>query len=466
MPRTLLAMAMAIAATSAMAQPNTGWVLDELELTCGFAFKGYLVEENSLGATFRIVSAPPGRPTVTLTSFFSKAEIKKLTKLADAERKILKDRLAEFDAADRTARERLDGMTFEPAPWLGQKNRAKLYASDRFELLSAAPDDLTKRAVLRLEQVYTAYARIMPPRHPASATRIELAGTLDDYAEALKSSSLKVLNSAVYLPDENRIVCGSDLKRLGDELTKSRIHHEQQLVEADRAEKELRELYKGAKGDQKLELERFLAAIKMGRAKIASAERENSREFDRSTRSLFAVLYHEAFHSYVASSVYPPRTADDIKAGKGTGELPRWMHEGLAQLFEDPVFEAGELRVGHADPARLKAVRAFLAKPGEAGLLPLAELLRSGKDQFVLAHVNQKEMTDRAYLTSWALAYALTFDRRIVGSASLDEYVSAVNTGIAPVEAFEKLVGQDFIDFEKDWHAYLLRLQPDGTLKK
>jgi hypothetical protein len=40
-----------------------------------------------------------------------------------------------------------------------------------------------------------------------------------------------------------------------------------------------------------------------------------------------------------------------------------------------------------------------------------------------------------------------------------------VNSGGDPRQAFAALVGNDLATFEKDWHAYLLRLQPDGTLK-
>jgi hypothetical protein len=41
-----------------------------------------------------------------------------------------------------------------------------------------------------------------------------------------------------------------------------------------------------------------------------------------------------------------------------------------------------------------------------------------------------------------------------------------VNTGTDPVKAFETLAGQDLPAFEKGWHDFLRRLQPDGTAKK
>ena len=37
--------------------------------------------------------------------------------------------------------------------------------------------------------------------------------------------------------------------------------------------------------------------------------------------------------------------------------MPRWLNEGLAQIFETAIIEAGELRVGHADAERLARVK-------------------------------------------------------------------------------------------------------------
>jgi hypothetical protein len=104
-------------------------------------------------------------------------------------------------------------------------------------------------------------------------------------------------------------------------------------------------------------------------------------------------------------------------------------------------------------------------KNGQA-LVPLADLLTTGKDAFLASHADQKAAADRAYLTSWALAYHLTFDRRVIGTAAFKTYLVAVNSGGDPRQAFAKLVGQDLAAFEKDWHSYLTRLNLDGTVAR
>jgi hypothetical protein len=445
-PSILVLLLVARAPAQAPLGVGAAWPTDEVTLVNGAKFQGLIVEETVFGLTFQTVKRPPGRPTLTFTTFFAKKEIDKVKKLSDADRATLRARLADLDSNGTGERLRMDGLDLASVEWLGQKNGAKRYEADQFVLLSAAPEEVTRRAAVRLEQIYTAFARFMPPRFDAARpTSFELAGDLDQYKRLLKASAGQVLNAAVYFPSENRILCGTDLRRLGDELHRTRLHHLQQLAATDKYEKEIRELYKGSKPD----LDRFLAVAKRERDKVAAADRENERTFDGATRRLFAILYHEAFHSYAMTYVYPARSAADVKAGKGTGELPRFLNEGLAQLFENPVIEAGELRVGHADADRLKRVQDWLAGKNPPGPVPLSDLLKAGKETFLAAHANQQATADRTYLTCWALAFHLMFERRLIGTA-----------------AFDALVGQELPVYEKDWHDYLKKLAPDGGVRK
>jgi len=98
--------------------------------------------------------------------------------------------------------------------------------------------------------------------------------------------------------------------------------------------------------------------------------------------------------------------------------------------------------------------------------VPLADLLKAGKETFLAAHANQRASADRTYLTCWGLAFYLMFDRRAVGTIAFDDYLKAINTGADPAKAFAELVGQDLPAFEKDWHDYLRKLMPDGSLRK
>jgi hypothetical protein len=85
---------------------------------------------------------------------------------------------------------------------------------------------------------------------------------------------------------------------------------------------------------------------------------------------------------------------------------------------------------------------------------------------FIVKHRDDRVASDKCYLASWALASYLTFNRHLLGSANLDVFVRSVNRNENVEEAFAKLAGQKLPDFEKDFHAWLLKLQPDGSLQQ
>jgi hypothetical protein len=438
------------------------WSFDELTLANGNKVQGLILAETPSGVRFLWVSHLPGRPTVTLTTFFTKDEIAATKRLPNADRAMLKDRLAELDSRGEGERKRMTSLELVVVDWPGKPDGGKRYRSDYFTLDSTGSQEFTRRSAVRLEQIYTAFARFLPPIvKEARPTQIMLATTKDEYKELLGPLGERLLlNPAVFDPANNRILFGSDLKELGDRLQTAFIHHGQQLATLDKYATDLHKLYKEP------ELKRFLDPINLERKRISATDRSNGVKFHDATRQVFAVLYHEAFHAYVGTFVYPALKPDDVKAGKGTGELPRWLNEGLAQVFETAIVEAGELRADCPDRDRLNRVKDWLKRKNGDSLVPLSDLLVTGKDAFLASHADQKAAADRAYLTSWALAYYLTFERRLIGTPAFTKYLVEVNSGGDPRHAFARLVGRDLPTFEKEWHSYLSRLHPDGSVDK
>ena len=198
----------------------------------------------------------------------------------------------------------------------------------------------------------------------------------------------------------------------------------------------------------------YLAPFKQASFQIAQQKQANDNLFDEASRQVFSYLYHEAFHAYLTNFVYPP----------DENEVPRWLNEGLAKIFETAFVEAGELRIGHADRNRLVAAIIALRM---GSLAPLDELLKSGPKQFIVSHVSDRETSDRFYLTSWGVAFYLTFERRLLGTKEMDQYVRSLKKPDQdPVKAFEKLTGQPLKNFEKDFHQYLSELRFDGTIPR
>jgi hypothetical protein len=429
-----------------LAQPPAApvpWPFDEITRTNGAKLVGLILEDSAVGMRFQVVNRSPGRPTVTFTTTVFPNEITSIKKLADADRALLRERLAELDPKGVGERQRMDALDLKAADWLGRPGAAKRYDSDHFVLVSSAPEEITRRAAVRLEQIYTAYARFLPPRHAAGRpTTVLIAPDPGEYQELVGP----VLNPAVFDPAANRIVLGTNLRRLGEELNKVRLHHEQQLATLKKYEDDLRKLYK-----QPAELERHLKTVREERARVAKVEKVNDAAFDKAAQRPFALLYHESFHAYAANYAFPA----------ASGELPRWLNEGMAQIFETAILEAGELRVGHADADRLARAQGLL-KTGR--LVPLTELLKAGKESFLALHKDQKASSDRTYLTAWVVAFHLTFERRLLGTDRFEKYVSAA--GRDPVADFEALVGRNAAGYEAEVHAYLEKLTPNGTGRK
>lgn len=447
-PRATILAVVAFVATMAMAQDDpagSAWRFDVVRLKNGSVFRGMIVEKTAAFVKFQDVRQKPGRPTVVFHTTFTLNEIDSIDPLSDDERGLLREKLQSLES-EQSAKQKLNRIELEPYDWAGKVGSGLAYRSDYFILTSNASEAVVRRAAMRLEQIYLAYARYLPPRATlVRPTLIELVRTREEYAAALKAEGRAFVNTAFFDPKSNRIACTGDLARVGDELESRRREIQKKRAEIDERETKLSRLYKGE------ELGRMLQMLRAARSELAKTERTNETILDRAAEQLFAALYHEAFHAYLAGYVYPP----------GQPEVPRWLNEGLAQIFETAVVEAGELRLGHADRQRLIRAKEAARK---GGLVPMARLIRAGGSQFLAAHDGERRPSDEHYLTAWAAAHYLTFERRLLGSTEMDSYCRALATGADPEKAFAELVGQQPADFERDLLAYILRLQTDGTL--
>jgi hypothetical protein len=430
------------------AAADEDWKFDVVHLKNGGTLRGLLEDQSATEIRFRCVSRKPGSHTIAFpTTILRRDEVDSLDLLDAREREALAARLRALDPTGKGEAQRMASLELKPVAW-GKDDRvnALRYESTHFVLESNAPEDIVRRAAVRLEQIFAAYTRFLPPRHESGQpTTILLAQSQADYQALLKERGRLLLNPAFYDVERNEIVCGTDLQPLGTLLEQTRQRHLRLLGELRDKEAELKKLFKG---EVPPALEKD---IKTARAEIGEQQKKNDELFHEATRQLFRVLYHEAFHAYLMNFVYPPEEA----------EVPRWLNEGLAQVFETAVVEAGELRVGQADKVRLTQAQAVL---GRGELVPVADLLKSGPKQFVVLHASDQQTSDRYYLTSWGVAFYLTFERRLLGTKAMDQYVLGLKRDADPARAFAELVGQPPKEFEKEFQLYLKDLRPDGTV--
>jgi hypothetical protein len=440
-------------------QPGPGgddWKYDVVYRKKGEPFKGLVRVQNDQYVEITIVTRKPGRPTIWFNHAVPRQEVDRVELLDPKDRDVLQKRLEGLrkeydllvarlkllDPGARPASDTSDVLALKRVPWPPEPTRKALgYQSTYFRLISSARDEFAQLAAIELEQVYHAYARVLPPRAvDAQPTTILLTASYAEYQALVRSQGENFLNPAFFDPAKNQVVCGSDLQRLCDQLEKVREFHAKRRKELAMEESELKAAYKNKVPPA------LLAEIESERNRIMQAEERNTAGYHQERVRLFRRLYHEAFHAYLNTFVYPPED----------GELPRWFNEGLAQIFEAAVFEVGELRIGHAEKEQVNAVRQAIK--GDT-LMPVADLLRSGPRQFQVAHTFEKQRADRFYIASWALAHYLTFGRHVLGTKAMDDYVRSLKRGTDPIEAFTTLVGQPLPQFEKEFVEYLKHLK-------
>src|SRR5262245_54810471 len=295
---------LAALAAAADGEKSSGeaWKFDVIHLKNGRLFRGLILEETPMGVRFRDVRQRAGSRTSLMdTVTFARAEIAQIVRLSADERATLKARLQEIDPPGRQ-QQRLDQLELESIPWEGRPDAGRRYRSEFFTLESDAPEEIVRGTAVRLDQIYAAYARFLPPRgegrEPAT---VLLFRSEDEYKAWLQSKGHNFVNLAYYNPTTNRIVCGGDLFRLGDDLDRVRRQHKQLRQELDRQEAALLKLYKGSK-----DMARHIQPIRDTRQRINLADQKNDAAFGKATKQLFAVLYHESFHAYLSGWVYPP----------------------------------------------------------------------------------------------------------------------------------------------------------------
>ena len=392
--------------------PAEEWLFDRIYLRNGRVCEGLVIEESPKLVQLWRVQRKPGQPARRALWTWTTPEIARIERLDGPQRRILADRV---DALDPENEKRcLEKLSLVPTPWNDDPKGALCYRSEQFELVSNAREEIVRRAAFRLENIYGAFVRFLPPRSvPAGRTRIVLAKSVPEYEAMLRQRGQTVLNPALYDRQTNEILCASDIERLSDEAETNQRLHKQTRARLRVQEQEWSRQY-GNKTPAKL-----LDEQAQTRARLDQADRFNKRQLEEGAEKLFRLLYHEAWHAYVATNVCPP----------GKPALPCWLDEGLAQHFENAILDGTEVRVGHIDSARLHRLQ-HAARKGD--LLSLSELLGAGPRQFIAHHVQDKNISDRYYLYSWAVAHQLAFEPRRAANAGLRSLRASRSTAGAP----------------------------------
>ena len=435
------------------------WRLERITLTDGKTYQGLIESEGGASVEFVEVRRPRGKPMFLVVRPVDRKSIAKWDRLPAKEQEELRARLVRYKNRSLVEGRRMEDLAITPS-----KRDGRLvwnFQGNLFSVESTADEPMTRRLIVRLGQIFTAYRQLFPPRWTASGrVHIRIFGATDEYRSALAELGLDIKNPAVFLVDKNVILAGSELNRFDAELAHVNRQHRQikQQLDALVADmptrlKELGETL--AKNEvPPAERQKVLAAEqrkwedqrKAARKKIAVLDRKNAARFNEVAGQMFARLAHEAFHAYLEVHVYPRQVYD----------VPRWLNEGLAQTFETGLLEADTLRIDAPNAAALAALQDDLRSDEP---LELSELLNAGSDTFLSGHAAGAPAASRLYYYSWGLAWYLAFEQGVFGTPRFDAYLSPAAASLPSVERFEKLVGVPIDEFQAHWRKAMLELK-------
>lgn len=438
---------------------DSGWPKERVELVDGGSRFGLVESVDDHWLYLTEIRQPAGRPMYLLVRPIERSAVASVERLDGPERERLKQRIAQY-----VSRARIEEGRMEAVP-LGEIQREggpfRSYHGKWFDLDSGADEETTRRVVVRLEQMFTAYRQVLAPRtEPRRPLRVLVFPSMHAYQQHLKRYGLAIQNPAVFLEKENLVVAGSEVGGYAAQLAKLKEQNASLRQELGQLRaglpRRLGELGQKLReqGMPRAEIPIILnkeratieGEINQKLAQVQRVERRNAEIFDSVTRQMLARLYHEAFHAYLENYVFPRADYD----------VPLWLNEGLAMIFEAGILESDTLRIDA--PAR-PALELLKTEIRQGRYLALSDLLAAGPKDFLQPAGAAPERPDRHYAYAWGLAYYLTFEKDLLAGPALEKYVAPGTARDDPAGRFERLVGVPLARFQADWHEYLLGLR-------
>jgi hypothetical protein len=446
---------LALACSQACIAQTDDWPMERIMVRPNREYHGLLLERTERQLEFAEIVRPRGKPMYAIIHAIPADRVRSYDRLQGAERAKLQERFQALRNRALIEAGRMEAVQLSTVQRDGVDHL--LYDGPWFTMLSAADEQTTRRCIVRVEQTFRAYRQMLPPRIKRfSSFQIVLYGSSSEYRAALDRWQVEIEHPAFYSPERNVIVAGTDLDRFAVELAKS-------VEENERTRKQIRSLKSShdqtlaqvaaemkqngfSPDDISLEIGSRRSAWKQQQAaleaEIDQVERRNAGKFDEVSRAMFRRLNHEAFHAYLENYVYPHDEFD----------VPRWLNEGLSQVFEHAQLDADTLRIDAPARDLLPKLQADL----KSHPLPLKDLLASD-DSLVSAHRNN-DATRRRYLYAWGLAYYLAFHRSGLGTKEFESYIAKNGAG-SPVARFERWVEMPLAEFEQQWRKEMLQLR-------
>ena len=158
-------------------------------------------------------------------------------------------------------------------------------------------------------------------------------------------------------------------------------------------------------------------------------------------------LQHEAFHQFAFNAISP--------------DLPIWLNEGLAQFFEEGLWNGDGFLLGEVPPRRIRQLQADL-KAGR--LVAFGKLLHMSGSEWAGRLGANHSVGATQYNQSWAMVHFLVMAQNARGEylyrARLIEMLRLLHDGKDADEAFQLAFGTNVRGFQERFLDYARALQP------
>ncbi len=452
-----LAQGQVVASPPATPLGNGDWPMELVETHDGRRYQGLIESQDDYWLRMIRIFRPAGRDMFLVIQPVETAAIARIERLDAESREILCRRIHEFRHRVVIEGGRMNGVQLSLVERHGLHFHR--YRGRWFELESTADESTTRRVIVRIDQVFTAYRQLLPARvESPRPLRLVVFSSMDEYRDMLARLGLKIENPACYLQEANLVIVGSDLARHAATLSAIESRHEDIRVELEQLQEELpdrlaalgtqlrRQGHPRSQAMKLLLIERRKIEDRIAekQRELNRCDRENARAFREIAHRMFVRLYHEAFHAYLDNYAYPHDRCS----------FPPWLNEGLAVLFSGGLLESDTLRIDAPNREALDRLQADLRSDTP---LPLAKLLDLDSQKFLLVD-NAAATAQRNYIYAWGLTYYLAFERRLLDNPAFEAFVAPAD-GTSPIARFEQLAGVPLAEFEPAWRDYILKLR-------
>jgi hypothetical protein len=162
--------------------------------------------------------------------------------------------------------------------------------------------------------------------------------------------------------------------------------------------------------------------------------------------ALRRTLQHEAFHQFAHARISP--------------DLPPWLNEGLASLFEEGIWTGKGFELGEVPPRRVRQLRADLT--GKR-LTDFRQFMAMDLDRWNGALGNEPGLGAAQYNQAWAMVHFLVFSTergQFKYRKRFVEMLRLIHDGKTTQDAFEQSLSRNVEGFQSRFLEYIPTLMP------